>query len=75
MIKNFSGTLVNMKISNEANSIMMLDELRNMTYAKTTSTDVLPSGAHLLKFCIVGDAKGCFQLVGRIGFDSSCFIF
>ena len=35
----------------------------------------MPSGAYLLKFCIVGDAKEIFQRVDRSGFDSTCCIF
>ena len=75
IIKKMSCTLVDIKISNEGNAVMLLDELRNISYATTTSTDAFPSGTYLLKFCIVGDAKGTFQLVGRSGFYSSPCIF
>ena len=64
-----------MTFSYEGNFVVLLDELRNMSYAKRTSTDALTSGTFLLKLCIVGDTKGTFQLAGRSGLDSSCCIF
>ena len=70
-----SSTLFDIKIWNEGNAVIMLDDLRSITYATTTSTDTLPSGNCLLKCCIIGDTKRVFQIVGGSGFDSSYCIF
>ena len=75
MIKEISCPLVDMKMSNEWNAVMLLYELRNTSYATTTSTDALTSGNYLIKFCIIGDAKGALQLAGRSGFDYSYCVF
>ena len=70
IIKNISSTLVDIKISNEGNAIMTLDDFRKITCAVANSTDASSSGSFLLKFCIVSDTKGFFQIVGRSRFDS-----
>ena len=61
-----SHGLREMEINNEGYCRMSFDAFNNVKCASTSDSD-----KHHVKFFLIGDLKGLFQIVGRSGFDSS----
>ena len=59
----------------EGNTRMTLDQFQNATFASNNNNnaDISNTKTHLLKFYLIGDMKGNFQILGRSGYDSSLF--
>ena len=57
-----------MKINEEGDCYMSLDNLRKVTFSKERSTS---GQCYWMKFYIIGDIKGEFHLIWRSGFNSS----
>ena len=67
LIKKISYGLTTMNINSESDCHVSVSDLSNLTFTSTTASDDWV----LIKFFLVGDIKGLFQLVGRNCYDSS----
>ena len=63
----------NMKIDNNGDAHVTLDEFNNATFSSGNDNNqsLATNTLFLLKFYLIGDIKGVFQILGRNGYDSS----
>ena len=66
-----------MKIDNNGDAHVTLDEFNNATFSSgdKNNQSLATNKLFSLKFYLIGDIKGVFQILGRNGYDSSYCMF
>ena len=67
----------NVKIGNNGDAHVTLDEFNNTIFSSgdDNNQSLATNKLFLLKFYLIGDIKGVFQILGRNGYDSSYCMF
>ena len=73
LMSKISFGLESLNMNKDGNACMSVDNLNNASFSSNRIVDT-NHNMHLMKFYIIGDLKGMFQLLGRNGHDSSYFL-
>ena len=73
LISKINYGLDSLKISIDGDCCVSMDSLQNISFRNNKSINK-NENIHLVKFYMIGDLKGMFQLLGRNNCDSSYFI-